>query len=93
VVRSSIAVWRWRWRVAGGDGAFGELGQIGGQEPVEDAGQEHRAVQAVVGDLVSVCVGDLFDEPVGAEAPQVVGHLPCTEQFRWEPAELGGDCA
>ena len=20
-------------------------------------------------------------------------RLPCTEQFRWEPAELGGDCA
>jgi hypothetical protein len=49
-----------------GCGTFGKMGQSGGQEPLMDAGEEHRGVQSVVGDVVAVGVGDLLDEAVGA---------------------------
>ena len=45
---------------------MGELGEAGGQEPVVDAGEEHRGVQAGVGEPISVAVRDAFDQPVGA---------------------------
>ena len=57
------------------------------------SGQEHGGVQAVVGDLVAVGVGDPGDEAMGAEASQVAGHLPGASQLRWQAAELGGDGA
>jgi len=40
-----------RWGVE-----FGEIGQCGGQEPVMDACEEHRGVQAVLGNVVAVGV-------------------------------------
>ena len=57
------------------------------------SGQEHGGVQAVVGDLVAVGVGDPGDEAMGAEASQVAGHLPGASRLRWQAAELGGDGA
>ena len=56
-----------------------------------DAGQEHRGVQAMVGDLVAVGVRDSFDQCVGAEPSQVIGHLSGADQARCQAAELGGD--
>jgi hypothetical protein len=42
------------------------MGQPGGQESFMDACEEHRGVQAVIGNQVAVGVGDLLDEAVGA---------------------------
>ena len=39
-------------------------------------GEQQGFVQAGVGDLVAACLGDALDEPVFAEAAQVVSHLP-----------------
>ena len=41
-----------------------------------EAGEEQRVREAGVGDLVAEGVRDAFDEPVQAQAAQVVGHLP-----------------
>jgi len=38
-------------------------------------GEQQGVLQAGVGDLVAAGVGDAGDEPVGAQAAQVVGHL------------------
>jgi hypothetical protein len=51
-----------------GGGTFGKMGQSCWQEPLMDPGQEHRGVQAIIGDVVAVGVGDLLDKAVGAQA-------------------------
>ena len=47
-----------------------------------DGGEEHRGVQAVVGDRVAVGVRDAGDEAAGAEPAQVVGDLPGGDRRR-----------
>ena len=39
-------------------------------------GEQQRLLQPGVGDLVAAGAWDAGDEPVGTQAPQVVGHLP-----------------
>lgn len=58
--------------VVGGVELFGEAA---GQDPVVDAGEQHRGVEAVVGDGVAVSPWDAFDQAVAAEAAEVVGRL------------------
>ena len=41
-----------------------QFGQAGPQQPVVEAGEEHRVAQAGVGDLVAVGVRDAVDEAV-----------------------------
>ena len=45
---------------------FRKMGQSCWQEPLMDACAEHRGVQAVIGHVVAVGVGDLLDKAVGA---------------------------
>ena len=54
----------------------GEVGQPGSQDPVMDPDQEQGPFGAGGGEPVAVGAGDAFDDTVGAQAPQVVGHLP-----------------
>jgi hypothetical protein len=51
------------------------VGESGGQDAFVDAGEQHRGVLALVGHGVAVSAGDAFDQPVGADASQVVGGL------------------
>ena len=74
-------------------GGVGLLGQAGGQQSVVDAGEQHRGVQAVVGDAVAVAVRDAFDQAVGSESAQVVGGLAGGDGGRVQAAELGGQLA
>ena len=55
------------------------------------AGEKHGGVQAGVCDAVAVGAGDAFDELMGAEPAQVVGHLPGADIG--QAAELGGELA
>lgn len=57
------------------------------------SGEEHRGVQALVGDGVSVSVWDAGDEAAGAESPQVVSHLACGDLLGWDCAQFGGQRA
>ena len=70
-------------------GWVGELGQSGRQESVVDGGQEHRGVEAVIGDGVSVGVRYAGDEAAGAESSQVVGDLPGGELIRRDGPQVG----
>jgi hypothetical protein len=54
----------------------GEAGQPAAQEPVVQAGEEQGLRDAGAGDLVAEGVRDALDEPVLAQAPEVVSHLP-----------------
>ena len=60
-------------------------------------GEQQRVLQPVVGDAVAAAAGDAFDESVGAQAPQVVGHLAggdvlgsFAEEGRGEGAQFTG---
>ncbi len=54
-----------------------------------DGGQEHRGVEAVIGDGVSVGVRYAGDEAAGAESSQVVGDLPGGELIRRDGPQVG----
>ena len=58
-----------------GRAGVGGLGQAGAEQVVVCVGEQQRVVQSGVGDLVAAGVRDPGDEPVFAEAAQVVGHL------------------
>ena len=58
-----------------GRAGVGGLGQAGAEQVVVRVGEQQRVVQSGVGDLVAAGVRDAGDEPVFAEAAQVVGHL------------------
>ena len=60
----------------GGRVGVGGFGEPGPQEMVVGVGEQQRAGQAGVGDLVAAGPGHPVDEPVGVEPPQVVGHHP-----------------
>ena len=57
------------------------------------SGEEHRGVQALVGDGVSVSVWDAGDEAAGAEPSQVIGHLACGDLLGRDGAQFGGQRA
>ena len=61
-------------RVRRGAGV-GELGEPGAEQVVVRVGEEQRVLESGVGDLVAAAAGDALDEPVFAEAAQVLGHL------------------
>jgi hypothetical protein len=69
----------------------GEAGEVGGQDAVVQAGEEHSGVQAGVGDAVAVGSGHALDEAMGAESAQVVGYLPGADIG--QAAEFGGEAA
>jgi hypothetical protein len=46
------------------------------QEPAAGAGEEQGVAEPGAGDLVAVGAGDALDEPVVAQAPEVVAELP-----------------
>ena len=52
------------------------LGEPGAQKMVVGVGEEQGVLEPGVGDLVAAGMGDAVDEPVRAQPPQVVGHLP-----------------
>ena len=52
-----------------------DLGESGAEQVVVGVGEQQRVLQPGVGDGVAAGAGDAFDEAVGAQAPQVVGHL------------------
>ena len=54
----------------------GEFGQSGAEQVVVGVGEQQGVLEADVGDLVAAGFRDALDEAVGAEASQVVGHLP-----------------
>src|ERR1019366_10466237 len=62
-------------RVRRGAGV-GELGEPGAEQVVVRVGEEQRVLEYGVGDLVAAAAVDALDEPVFAEAAQVVRHLP-----------------
>jgi hypothetical protein len=71
------------------------LSEAGSEQVVVGVGEQQRVLQPGVGDTVSAAAGDAFDEPVGAQAPQVVGHLAggdvlesFAEEGRGEGAQL-----
>ena len=49
--------------------------EAGSEQVVVGVGEQQRVLQPGVGDGVAAGAGDAFDESVGAQAPQVVGHL------------------
>jgi hypothetical protein len=53
----------------------GEVGQPGGQETVVYGREEHRGVQAMLGDRVAVGVRNSVDYAASAQSSQVVGDL------------------
>lgn len=73
---------------AGGAG-IGELGGAGHEEAVPGGGVEAGGSPAQGCGLVAVGVGDAFDEPVEAEAAQVVGHLAGGDVFGGGAEEFG----
>src|SRR6202022_575647 len=52
-----------------------DLGESGPEQVVVGVGEQQRVLQSGAGDGVAAAVGDAFDEAVGAQAPQGVGHL------------------
>jgi len=56
-------------------------------------GEEHRGVQALVGNGISVSARDAGDEAAGAESSQVVGHLACGDLFGGDCPQFGGQHA
>ena len=50
-----------------------DLGESGAEQVVVGVGEQQRVLQPGVGDGVAAGAGDAFDEPVGAQAAQVVG--------------------
>ena len=71
----------------------GEAGQSGAQEPVVQPGEEQGPGEAGIGDLVAEGVRDAFDEPVLAQPPEVVGHLPRGDGLGGHAEELREDGA
>lgn len=51
------------------------MGESGAQQVVVGVGEQQCVLQPGVGDGVAAGVGNAFDEPVGAQAAQVVGHV------------------
>jgi hypothetical protein len=62
--------------------------EAGGQDAVVQPGRDHGCVQAGAGDAVAVGGGDLAEELVAAQSPQIVGDLPGRDGR--ETAKLGG---
>ena len=58
-----------------------------------NGGQEHRGVQPVVGNRVSVGVRYAGDEAAGAQSSQVIGHLPGGELVGRDGQQVGDDGA
>jgi len=65
--------------------------ESGGQDAVVQAGQDHGDVQSGVGDLVAVGWGDLGDQLVAAQPPQVISGLPGGDSR--DIAQLRGELA
>jgi hypothetical protein len=80
-------------RVAVAGRGSGKAGQAGAQEPVVQPGEEQGVREAGAGDLVAEAVRDAFDEPVLAQAPQVIGHLPRGDGLGRHAEELRQDGA
>ena len=67
-----------------------DLGESGAEQVVVGVGEQQRVLQPGAGDGVAAAAGDAFDEAVGAQAAQVVGHLPGGDVFGGR-AEQGRD--
>ena len=67
-----------------------DLGESGAEQVVVGVGEQQRVLQPGVGDGVAAGAGDAFDEAVGAQAAQVVGHLAGGDVFGGR-AEQGRD--
>ena len=65
------------------------MGQPGGQEAVVYGRQEHRSVQAMVGDRVAVGVWNSLVHAAGAQPSQVVCDLAGGDRLGARAAQVG----
>ena len=77
----------------GGRIGSGDVGETDRGEACVGAGEEDGSGETEVGDVVAVGAGDSFDQPVEAEAAQVVAHAALGHGLGWQPEQGCEQCS